>query len=78
MAAEHADTKRQDEIRQLSQRLEFSLSEMREQFAGMHAEWAALLKDLAGTVGDLHQKIDDLNDQISQMRKYSPIDGGQN
>ena len=44
----------------------------------MHAEWAALLKDLAGTVGDLHQKIDDLNDQISQMRKYSPIDGGEN
>ena len=78
LAAEHADTKRQDEIRQLSQRLEFSLSEMREQFAGMHAEWAALLTDLAGTVGDLHQKIDDLNDQISQMRKYSPIDGGEN
>ena len=78
LAAEHADTKRQDDIRQLSQHLEFSLSEMREQFAGMHAEWAALLKDLAGTVGDLHQKIDDLNDQISQMRKYSPIDRGEN
>ena len=77
LAADRSDKRIQEESRELSQQVEYALSEIRKEFGSMHSEYLATMCDLAATLNDLRQQMEELNGEVMHLRKSFPKNMGE-
>ena len=77
LAADRSDKRIHEESRELSQQVEYALSEIRKEFGSMHSEYLATMRDLAATLNDLRQQMEELNGEVMHLRKSFPKNMGE-